>query len=130
MPIRSRLSPPRPSILPSLGRYSTTWVLYRLLSTLFLSHQSLQFHHRALLLQSRLCTLRSRLQERLRNPSRAFRPRQPSHHPHMILPPLSNHLHSFLSIFPYYSRTCNPMLLMFYILRLVVLLVFLYIVLS
>ena len=36
----------------------------------------------------------------------------------------------FLYVFPYYSRTCNPMFLIFYILGLVVLLVFLYIVLS
>ena len=36
----------------------------------------------------------------------------------------------FLYVFPYYNSTCNPMLLIFYILGLVVLLVFLYIVLS
>ena len=64
VPIRIRLSPPRPSILPSLGRYSSIWVFYRLLSMLFLSHQSLQIHHRALLSQSRLCLMRSWLQER------------------------------------------------------------------
>ena len=47
--IRIRLSPPKPNILPSLGRYSSTWVFYPLLSTIFLSHKSLQIHHRALL---------------------------------------------------------------------------------
>ena len=36
----------------------------------------------------------------------------------------------FLYVFPCYNRICNPMLLIFYILGLVVLLVFLYIVLS
>ena len=35
---RSILSPPKPSILPSLGRYNGIWVFYCLLSTPFLSH--------------------------------------------------------------------------------------------
>ena len=53
-----------------------------------------------------------------------------SHHLHIISLPLSDHLYNFLYVFPYYSSTCNPMLFIFYILGLVVLLVFLYIVLS
>ena len=86
--IKSRLLPLRPSALPSWGRFSIIWVLYHLLSTPFLSHQS---HHRPLLLYIRLCLLRSRLQERQR---------QLSHHLHIILQPPSDHFHSFLYICP------------------------------
>ncbi|RVW91560.1 hypothetical protein CK203_046153 [Vitis vinifera] len=62
------------------------WLLYHLLSTPFLSHQS---HHRPLLLYIRLCLLRSRLQERQR---------QLSHHLHIILQPPSDHFHTYESI--------------------------------
>ena len=47
--IRISLSPPRPSILPSLGRYNSIWAFYHHLSTICLSHQSLQIHPRVLL---------------------------------------------------------------------------------
>ncbi|KAL6341603.1 hypothetical protein AAG906_032724 [Vitis piasezkii] len=40
--IRISLSPPRPSILPSLGRYSSIWVFYRHLSMICLAHQTEQ----------------------------------------------------------------------------------------
>ncbi|RVW18174.1 hypothetical protein CK203_106900 [Vitis vinifera] len=73
-------APPRPSILPSLGQIQHHLGIISIPEHAIPIHQSLQFHHKALLSQSRLCTLRSRLQERLRHPSRAFRPRQPSHH--------------------------------------------------
>ena len=49
---------------------------------------------------------------------------EPSHHLHMILPPPYDHLSIFFSVFLYFSRTCNPMFLMFYRLGLDVLLVF------
>ncbi|RVW74615.1 hypothetical protein CK203_050873 [Vitis vinifera] len=42
--IRIILSPPKPSILPSLGRYSSIWVFYYHLSMICLAHQSLQIH--------------------------------------------------------------------------------------
>ena len=109
--IKSRLSPLRPSTLPSWGKFSIIWVLYHLLSTPFLSHKS---HHRPLLLYIRLCFLRTWLQERQR---------QLSHHPHIILQPPSDHFHSFFYIyflyvfrlcFPYFSSFWNPMLLILY----------------
>ena len=46
-----------------------------------------------------------------------------SHHLHIIILPLFDHLHNFLYVFSYYSSTCNPMLLICYILGLIVLLV-------